>query len=66
MMEVDTKDLHRNVAVHERFQIGGMNRAHNVMSNGLIFFLALLYHCLSSYLVISSSKGFIPKQGTWV
>lgn len=40
MMGGDAGDLHRNVAVHEHFQIEGMNRAH--MLNGLVFFLALL------------------------
>lgn len=41
-MIVDTRDLNSNVAVHERFQIEGTTRAHNVMSNGLVFFLTLL------------------------
>lgn len=62
MMGNRAGDLNRGDAAHERFQIEGMNRAHAVTLNGPVFFLALLHRCLSSYIVISSSKGFIPKQ----
>lgn len=62
MMADRAGDLNRGDAAHERFQSEGMNSAHVVTLNGLVFFLALLFRCLSSHLVISSSKGFIPMQ----